>query len=368
MFLKNTGTIDDAILLIVSEPSTLQQNRFYTREFFELARERLSPEGILSLSLPSTANYISQEGNELNSVIYNTLESVFDQVLIVPGIKNYFLSANFQLNLDIPQIIVNKGIENIYVNQYFLDYSILQERNEFITGQLEKDAEVNTDFKPVCYIQHLKFWLSQYDINYWIPLAIILLLFIILLWRIRPVTLSLFAGGFAGTAMELIIILAFQVMYGYVYQYIGIIIGVFMAGLAFGALYGVKWFRKEIKSFLVIQFLILASACIIPFLFMTVHQTGIPPILLHTIMLVLTFLIASLIGMLFSMGSVILRTQIAKRASDLYSYDLYGSALGSLLVTVLLIPMIGFIGTALTVAGVNFIAMLLVFINRRSYL
>ena len=368
LFLKNTETNYDAILLIVSEPSTIQLNRFYTREFFELASARLSTGGILSLSLPSTTNYVSQEANDLNSVIYNTLESVFDQVLIVPGNKNYFLSANFPLNLDIPQLIVNKGIENIYVNQYFLDYSILKDRNEFITRQLDPDAKVNTDFKPVCYILQLRYWLSQYNINYWFPLAIILVLFTILMWRIRPVTLGLFAGGFAGTAMELIIILAFQVMYGYVYQYIGIIIGVFMAGLAFGALYGVKWFRKEIKSFLVIQVLILAYACIIPFLLMRVHRSGIPPFLLHTIMQVLTFTVAALIGMLFSMGSVLLKTRIARRASDLYSYDLYGSALGSLLVSVLLIPMLGFIGTALTVAGVNFIAMLLVLINRRSYL
>ena len=136
-----------------------------------------------------------------------------------------------------------------------------------------------------------------------------------------------------------------------------------MAGLAFGALYGAKWFRKGINSFLVIQVLILVYACAIPFLLMAVNKTGIPPALLHTIMLVLTFLIAALIGMLFSMGSVILKTKIARRASDLYSYDLYGSALGSLLVSVLLIPILGFMGTALVVAGITFIAMLLVLIK-----
>ena len=254
------------------------------------------------------------------------------------------------------------------MNQYFLDYSSLQQRNEVITAQLDPDARVNSDFTPVCYLHLLKFWLSQYNINYWFPLAIIFLLFVVFMWRIRPVTLGIFAGGFAGTAIELVIILAFQVIYGYVYQYIGIIIGVFMAGLALGALYGTRWSGNSIRSFLIVQGGIVGYACIVPFLLTAVHQTGIPTILLHTVMLILTFLIAVLIGMLFSLGSVLLKSGIARRASDLYSYDLYGSALGSLLVAVLLIPRLGFITTSLIVGGVNLIAMVLFLGSRKHYI
>ena len=368
LYLKKTETLYDAILMVISEPSTLQQNRFYTKEFFTLAYGKLKPGGVLSLSLPSTTNYVSTEANNLNSVIYNTLKTVFKHVLIVPGNRNYFIGADKQLNLNIPQLIADKEIENVYVNQYFIDYTILQERCEMITGQLDEYAEINRDFRPVCFLQQLKFWLSRYNINFWFPLAIIVLIFLMLMWRIRPVTLGLFAGGFAGTGMELVIILAFQIIYGYVYQYIGIIIGVFMAGLAFGALYGVKWFGKTIKSLLAVQGIIVVYACAVPFILIALHRTGIPAVLLHSVMLILTFIIAVLIGMLFAKGSVILKSGIARKASDLYSYDLYGSALGSLLISVLLIPLLGFIGTALVVAGVNFIALLVVLANRKSYI
>jgi len=141
-----------------------------------------------------------------------------------------------------------------------------------------------------------------------------------------------------------------------------------LAGLAFGALYGVKWFGSGIRSFALVQLFIAIYSFTIPILLMLVNKSWMHPVFLHAIILLLTFLIAAFIGILFSTGSVILRTKLANRASDLYSYDLYGSALGSLLVSVLLIPTIGFSGTALVAGGLNLAALSLVWINRKSYL
>ena len=40
--------------------------------------------------------------------------------------------------------------------------------------------------------------------------------------------------GFSGMVCDLLIVLLFQTIYGYVYRYVGLIIAAFMAGLALG--------------------------------------------------------------------------------------------------------------------------------------
>src|ERR1039458_8016330 len=47
--------------------------------------------------------------------------------------------------------------------------------------------------------------------------------------------LVLFASGFAGSALEVVLLLAFQVLCGSVYHQVGVIVTVFMGGLAVGA-------------------------------------------------------------------------------------------------------------------------------------
>ena len=54
--------------------------------------------------------------------------------------------------------------------------------------------------------------------------------------RLRGSAFVLFASGFAASALEVVLLLAFQVLCGSVYHQVGVIVTVFMAGLALGAL------------------------------------------------------------------------------------------------------------------------------------
>jgi len=368
IYLNSTKKKYDVILMQVPEPNTAQVNRYYTLEYFKLLKTRLGDDGQVCLSLPSTVNYVSIEANELNSIVYQTLKAVFNNVLFIAGNKNYLLASDSTLNIDIPALVEQKGIENVYVNQYYLDTWSLAERSEYIMEQLNHDAPVNKDFRPVCYFQHLMYWMSQFNIHYWLPFSLILLAFIISVIRLKPVTLGMFTGGFAGSSIELLLILTFQILYGYVYHYTGIIITVFMGGLAIGALYRDKIIKASIQSFISIQLIIALYALVLPLVFLLFNKTGLPVIFIHVVYILLTLIISIATGMQFSLGSSILKEKLPARAASLYSSDLVGSAFGALLISVFMIPILGIIYSFFIISGLNLISAGITFAFRKNYM
>jgi spermidine synthase len=368
IFLKETTKKYDVILMNLPEPKTAQLNRYYTLEFFTSLKQHMLTGSFLSLSLPSTINYMSYEANQLNSVIFNTLARVFKYVLIIPGNRNYLIASDSQPDIDIPALIEKKHINTVYVNQYYLDTESLKERSDLIMQQIQPDTSINKDFKPVCYFEHLKYWMSQFNVNYWIPLGLILVIFLISMLLLKPLLLGIYSGGFAGSSIELLLILTFQILYGYVYLYTGIIITVFMSGLALGALYREKIIRTSIMSFISLQFVIIIYACLLPLVIILLNRMIIPAILLHFIFVILTLIISVATGMQFSLGSTILKEQPTERASKLYSSDLLGSAFGALLFSVFLMPLLGIFMSALLVALLNLISVTITFVNRRAYM
>src|SRR5208337_4414263 len=100
---------------------------------------------------------------------------------------------------------------------------------------IAQPAALNKDFSPVLYLYHLRHWMSQFKIGFGALQALLLVLLGVYLVRLRGAALVLFASGFAGSALELVLLLAFQVLCGSVYHQVGVIVTVFMAGLALGA-------------------------------------------------------------------------------------------------------------------------------------
>jgi len=87
----------------------------------------------------------------------------------------------------------------------------------------------------VLYYYHLRHWMSQFTVKFGLLEAALVALLLVYLVRLRAAPLAVFAGGFAASGLEVVLLLAFQILYGSVYQQLGIIVTVFMAGLAAGA-------------------------------------------------------------------------------------------------------------------------------------
>ncbi|MCX6282836.1 MAG: hypothetical protein NTW31_01155, partial [Bacteroidetes bacterium] len=139
-FLKNSSAVYDVVLILLPPPSSLQLNRMYTSEFLKELKVRLSPDGIVSYSLPTTSDYVSRAGEGLNSILYSTLKRSFRNVMLVPGGKTYFIASDAVLNPDIPGMIERKGISTSYVNKYYLDANQMKERAGYIKSNISGSA------------------------------------------------------------------------------------------------------------------------------------------------------------------------------------------------------------------------------------
>ena len=76
----------DIIVVNVGQPATGESNRYFTREFFQLAHDRLQANGIFVINaFPSAENYMGPELLQLNAGLYQALSREFPDVLVIPG-------------------------------------------------------------------------------------------------------------------------------------------------------------------------------------------------------------------------------------------------------------------------------------------
>ncbi|HDJ34243.1 MAG TPA: hypothetical protein ENF21_09140 [Bacteroidetes bacterium] len=342
----------DAILVNAPPPDNLQTNRYFTREFFLRCRELLSPGGVFSISLPASGNYLGESARKNHSILYFTLKEVFPYVTIVPGEEDYFIASAREFDWDITGLITEKGLENDYMNPWYISNDLIRRRADRIVEALTPDIRLNTGLYPVATFTHWKQWLSHFDwLHSLVPL--IFMLFILLtLVRMNPVQVVLFAGGFASAALEVILLLAFQVLFGYLYLATGMLITVFMLGLYLGsrtAEYRKGGKEKPFTRPLVGLATILAA---MPVLIFLLKNSSLNAILVPVFIGSITLLTAFLVGTLFARGTRLLQKDIFRSSGRLYSADLMGSALGAMLVSAVLIPLTGIIVTCFLTAGV----------------
>lgn len=359
-FLNETTERYDVVIINLPEPSTIQINRYYTSEFFIKVKDKLSRDGIISLSLPPTEDYVSPTAAKLNSSLYYTLNTVFKNVLILPGQKNYFLASDSTLTTGIAGLIAYRGIQTKYVNRYYLDDELLKDRSSFIRQHLTKTEGINEDFRPLTYFLQINYWTTYFKINYVILFALFLVVLILIFLSLNKISFGLFTGGFTASSLEILILIALQVIYGYVFRMAGIIIMLFMAGLATGAYIWKRIYpRWSSKSYLHIQLTIGLFSMGFPFIILYLNAVVLPEWFIHIIFYLLTIFISLFIGIEYGLASVMREQKIATIAAKNYSADLFGSAIGAILTTVLLFPLVGLIWTCFFLALLNGISALI---------
>ena len=401
LFLKTRRSKYDLILLGITEPSSLQENRFFTREFFSLASERLDERGILVLGLPGSLTYQSEELKNLNSCIFHTLKSVFPFVRAIPGDgTNLFLVSRSPeiLALDSAQIVERlnqRQIETEVVVPWHIEQKLHDGWQGWFSGFIEGGSQkINTDFDPrgvfysaahwnAVFAPSLRWLFGQFErislATIILPLAILLLLF----FALRPkgaralqvgLSLSILTTGFAGMILSLVLIFAFQSIYGYVFSWIGLLVAAFMAGAACGAMLmaiHLGRMRDRFASFKRIELAIMVFSIGCPFLILGANAyLGSPDrsFLLRLLFWVLLFISGFLIGSQFPLANKLyLRsgTSPTRTAGLLYAVDLLGGWLGGVAGAVVLLPILGLVGTCITV-GLLKLTSFLVICNQPS--
>ncbi len=84
----------DVILVSAGEPDTALANRFYTAEFFELARRRLAAGGVLAVGpLAAPSGYSADELLRRNWIVFRTAAAVFPGVRATPGASAWLVAS-----------------------------------------------------------------------------------------------------------------------------------------------------------------------------------------------------------------------------------------------------------------------------------
>ncbi|MCP4253876.1 MAG: hypothetical protein GY775_10780 [Candidatus Scalindua sp.] len=431
----------DLIFVNIPDPSTAFLNRFYTVQFFQEGNNVLADNGVFAIEISSAVNYMGEEVGNYTGSIYQTLHSVFPHVIISPGQTNYYFASNSSDTVTFDTRILSKryierDIRSDFFSEYVFDTLLPPERVKFVADEIEsrKDLRVNTDAKPVTYFLNLMLWdkltgnklggvlkwlKNSHVITFLIPV------FLFTVCRLAYVTVfrcsqdaqqrfnssvAIITTGFAGMALEIILIFAFQNIYGYVYENIGLIIAVFMFGMALGGgisnrlilqstsgnvlnkLNPFTMFKESVKSqqdhvdvncisiagtkvtpeevggqkemgwvkiFIVLEFIIIVYACIMPFALNQLSTLFLDSEYLFMILVVIT---GVLVGLEFPIAGklyLMRKEELGTTAGTIDSADHAGAFIGALLTGVLFVPLFGISGSCAIIAVLNLMSLLL---------
>jgi spermidine synthase len=398
MFVKQISTDDgrrttddgyDVIILNLPDPYTAMLNRFYSLEFFREIKKILAPDGVFSFSLSASENYINPENAVYLGCIYNTLEKEFQDIKILPGDNVIFLASNKMdlLTYDTDVLLKRlreRKIRTKFVREYYMPFKMNPLRIKYVESAI-KEADVkkiNRDFRPVGYFYHMLLWLTLFSagiamlpymgmMNIYILTGVIIVLFLIVLLIQKlvkasfkmPVALSIATTGMSEISFQIITILAFQFLYGYMYYKIGIILASFMLGLVLGSFFinrRLEGIKDEKALYLKTQAFICIYPLILPLIFIAIAKINLlrPEIgkAMEASFVFLPIIAGFMGGFQFPLANKICLKgpeETGKITGFLYGIDLLGSCIGGLVVGLLLVPVLGIIETSLVLFIIN---------------
>jgi spermidine synthase len=393
LFVKQTGERYDVVIVDVPEPATAQLNRFFTVEFLAEVKRVLAPDGVVSFSLGHYENYVSPELARMLTSACRSLQQSFPNALVIPGGKVFFLGSDGPLYAGIAKKIEEQGVKTKMMNRHYLDAMMSLDRMADLQNALAQPAALNQDFNPALYFYHLRHWMSQFKTGFGAIHVLLLACLCVYLVRLRGTAFVLFASGFAATTLEIVLLLAFQVLCGSVYHQLGIIVTVFMTGLATGAWLanrggnprsnGMLECREEpgraptpslhhsitpttpslhhsitpiAKHLSLLAFAIAAYAILLALLLPLLNRLGDTAaslLFIKAAIALLTLILAVLVGMQFPLANRLEFDGTVAGASRLYTADFVGAFLGAMLASALLIPLIGVTRVCLLTAALS---------------
>lgn len=365
LYVKQTAQRYDVVIVDVPDPATSQLNRFYTREFFAEVKRILAAEGVLCFSLGEYQNYLSPELARLLATTQRTLGSLFARVLVLPGRKVFFLASSGALSPvwspaeHIAQRLEQAGIATDWLGTGYLEATFSPDRMAEVQRALANPGAVNRDFSPVLYYYHLRYWMSHFRTSFGLFQAVLGLGLAAYLWRIRAVPLALFTTGFAASALEVVLLLGVQVLYGYVYSQVSVIVTAFMLGLGIGSWTMNRRLEHCTRAHLVaLELGAAAVAAAVPLVLLGLGWFGgsVAMFAGQVVIPLLTLLLAVLVGLEFPLAGKVDFQGVTSSAARLYTADYLGAALGALLVSTWLIPLWGVTAVCLLCAGINLLS------------
>jgi spermidine synthase len=332
-------------------------------EFLRLAYTRMDDSSVLVLSVLPSADYYGGRARRVASSVYATLRSVFPRVIVVPGERNYFLASASPLDPGIARLVEARRIPTTAVNGFYIDDDLLRSRSRSFAGALDSLAPVNSDLHPVVYFRQIAFWLESVGWSVEVIGWTTVVLLLVGLAAVSRVGAGIYAAGFAASGIEVALLFGFQCLYGFVYRSLWLVIGGFMGGLAVGAALAAKAGPGAARRWFISGLAALGGCGVISSVLLEyLVRSGRADLTGMAALLGSVTVAGVATGIVFGAGSFLASGSTGGTAGTLYAADLAGSALGSLMAAVFLLPMLG-TGFAAGAMGILPVAAILLFVR-----
>lgn len=369
--IKPHDKLFDAAIIDVGYPANAKLNRFYTVEFFRSIKKRLTPDGLIELSLPGVSRYVGEESSGMYSAVYAALDEVFDRIEIVPGSNNYFLASDSTLSLDFLDNLKAKNVSAEFVNEFYVDRTSLLFSADAARAGIDESAEPNRDFKPAAYYQYVVFVSSYYDFSGYVFVLIYLVPAIFAFRGARQIDFAVASAGFSVAAAQTILIVGYQIVAGAVYEALALLVAVFTGGLAVGSgLYFLVFSRKgscrPFPGLITAQILLSTFALLLPLFLRSASGSGSNIFASTASFAAIAAAISIVSGFHFAAASELRAGTESEKAGSLFGADLIGAAWGGVLSAAWAIPLLGIGTTSAIAAAVCLAGTTFVFFGYRS--
>jgi len=93
-------------------------------------------------------NYLAEPQRQKLSSLYNTVKNHFKHVLLMPGLKIFFLCRDISIKTDIPARLAEKGIITRYIRGYYYG-NLTKERISDLNNLMDPNTPKNSDDSPL---------------------------------------------------------------------------------------------------------------------------------------------------------------------------------------------------------------------------
>lgn len=402
LFLKTTAQAFDVIIVNLPAPQTAQLNRFYTADFFREAAEKLTAGGVFSFQLHAAEEYLSPDLSAFLGCVFRSLREAFPVVRTIPGDPVHFFAAKRDgvLAADSSELLSrlrSRHLQTSYVREYYIPFRMMPDRIADLEQNIHPrpNTPVNRDLAPIAYYFDVALWSTQFNRHYQflfaaiaqmpfgrltaLASALLLVVVAIIRCRTRPgarvrasAAFCIALAGLTMISLEVMLLLGFQSLYGYVYHELAILIALFMAGMALGS-----WWRLRSNDssaltpraglmWLAGLQIVAALSPVLLYLFFSslagIRSSAVLALVSQVVFPSMAFLAGVLGGYEFALATdVFLAGSRVPQAGmgTLYGIDLLGACVGTLLLSAFLLPLFGFLKAALFIAVVNLVPALL---------
>ena len=354
-FLERSPKFYDVIIASLPDPATAQLNRYYTTEFFRIARSRLAAGGIFSFKASSSENYLGPSLRRYLATLAASLRSVFPAVDTIPGGHCLFLASETPLPIDAAVLsgrMRSLGIAASTLTAESLRNRLHPLRTESLRKALLEPAKfLNTDLKPASYFFHALLWsaetkgpeskllraLAETPPSALLAIPILAAAAVLSRAALRrksgnPAPVLLAMLGLSTIVVEIILVVWFQALHGSFYGRVASLLTAFMAGLALGAAAGVARKKPAARTLIILQLAFIALLVLA--LAGTSRRPG--SFVFHLFLLCW----GTLSGIFFVAASRVY-PQPGQNAARGYAWDLLGSFAGAVVLSAVLIPLVG---------------------------